>query len=256
MKKYVKKVSVIILALLVSLAMVMPVSAASVSLNRRSASVTVGKTVKLKVKGTRKKAKWSSSNSKIATVNKNGVVKGKKTGQVKITAKIGKKKLTCKVNVKKAKSKAKPKAKSNTNTAQNTNVRKVVSKGMTYDHGITYEAYLYNDRTIEVEVTNGNNSSIAFGWLASDFNMSVKTTAGTYNVPVNILKSIENGGVNYQRVQPGAKSGWIITLGNKLPGNVQSVIFSGIYPLNANGLPVFDGSSRTYINYSVSMNLR
>ena len=81
MKKYVKKVSVIILALLVSLAMVMPVSAASVSLNRRSASVTVGKTVKLKVKGTRKKAKWSSSNSKIATVNKNGVVKDIKVHQ-------------------------------------------------------------------------------------------------------------------------------------------------------------------------------
>ena len=252
MKKYVKKVSVIILALLVSLAMVMPVSAASVSLNRRSASVTVGKTVKLKVKGTRKKAKWSSSNSKIATVNKTGVVKGKKAGQVKITAKIGKKKLTCKVNVKKAKSKAK----TNTNTAQNTNVRKVVAKGTTYDHGITYEAYLYNDRTIEVEVTNGSNSGIAFGWSTSDFNMAVKTTAGTYNIPVNVLKSVENGGVSYQRVQPGAKSGWIITLGNKIQGNVQSVIFSGIYPLNANGLPTFDWSSRTYINYSVSMNLR
>ena len=43
-------------------------------------------------------------------------------------------------------------------------------------------------RTIEVEVTNGSNSGIAFGWSTSDFNMAVKTTAGTYNIPVNVLE--------------------------------------------------------------------
>ena len=79
--------------------MAMPASAAPVRLNKKSASVTVGKTVKLKVSGTRKKVKWSSSNSKIATVNKKGIVKARKAGNVKIIAKIVKKKLTCKVRV-------------------------------------------------------------------------------------------------------------------------------------------------------------
>ena len=48
---------------------------------------------------TSKTTKWSSSNPKIASVTKKGVVTGKKPGKVTITAKVGKKKYTCKVFV-------------------------------------------------------------------------------------------------------------------------------------------------------------
>ena len=86
---------------------------AKVKLNKKKLVLTVGKRAKLKVKGTKKKVKWSSSKKKIATVTKKGVVKAKKKGTAKIVAKIGKKKYTCKVVVKakkKAKVTSKPKA--------------------------------------------------------------------------------------------------------------------------------------------------
>ena len=69
-------------------------------LNKKKATISVGKTVKLKLKGTTKKVKWSSNKKKIATVNKKGLVKGKKAGTAKITAKCAGKKYTCKVTVK------------------------------------------------------------------------------------------------------------------------------------------------------------
>lgn len=76
---------------------------AKLKLNKKKVTLTVGKSVKLKVKGTKKKAKWKSSNKKIATVSSKGKVKAKKIGKANITAKIGKKKLVCKVTVKAAK---------------------------------------------------------------------------------------------------------------------------------------------------------
>ena len=75
--------------------------AASIRLNKKSATVKVGKTVKLKVKGKYSgKVKWSSSKKKVASVNAKGVVKGVKKGKAVITAKVGGKKLKCKVTVK------------------------------------------------------------------------------------------------------------------------------------------------------------
>lgn len=73
--------------------------AASVKLNKKTVYLAKGKTVKLKVKGTKAKVKWSSSNKKIATVSKSGKVKGKKIGKCTITAKVKGKKLKCKVIV-------------------------------------------------------------------------------------------------------------------------------------------------------------
>lgn len=76
-------------------------AAAKVKLNRKKVTITVGKSVTLKVKNTKKKAKWSTSNKKVATVNKKGKVTGKKAGKATITAKVGKQKYKCKVTVKK-----------------------------------------------------------------------------------------------------------------------------------------------------------
>lgn len=74
-------------------------AATKIGLNKTKVSTNVGKTVNLKVKGIKKKVKWSSSNKKIATVSKKGKVTTKKTGKVTITAKVGKKKLKCKITV-------------------------------------------------------------------------------------------------------------------------------------------------------------
>lgn len=64
-----------------------------IKLNKKKVTLVVGKSVRLKVKGTKKKAKWKSSSKKVATVSSKGVVKAKKKGKAKITAKVGKKKL-------------------------------------------------------------------------------------------------------------------------------------------------------------------
>ena len=80
--------------------LVLPVQAAK--LNYTRITLTKGYTMKLKVTGTKKKVKWSTSNARIATVSKTGKVKGINTGKATVTAKVGKKKYRCAVTVKKA----------------------------------------------------------------------------------------------------------------------------------------------------------
>ncbi len=72
------------------------------SISKKTASINAGSKLTLKVKNTKQKVSWKSSNRQIATVTSKGVVKGVKKGSATITAKIGKKKLTCRVTVKKA----------------------------------------------------------------------------------------------------------------------------------------------------------
>ena len=63
------------------------------------ASIPYSGSKTLKINYTGKKAKWSSSNKKVAVVNSKGKVTAKGLGNCTITAKIGKKKYTCKVKV-------------------------------------------------------------------------------------------------------------------------------------------------------------
>lgn len=68
-------------------------------LNKTAVTLIQGKTVKLRVIGTKRKVTWKSSNKKIAKVNKKGVVKALSPGKCTITAKVKGKKLKCKVTV-------------------------------------------------------------------------------------------------------------------------------------------------------------
>ena len=74
----------------------------SPSLNKKKATMRVGGTLMLRVKGTGTMAKWKSSKPSVATVSKAGLVTAKKKGTATITATVMKKKLTCKIKVKKA----------------------------------------------------------------------------------------------------------------------------------------------------------
>ena len=100
-----KAISLCLVAgLLISCTLGMGVSAKKKPvLNCKKLVLSVGQKKKIKVKNTAKKVKWISADKKIASVNKQGVVCGKKEGKTKITALIQKKKLTCQVIVKKIK---------------------------------------------------------------------------------------------------------------------------------------------------------
>lgn len=74
-------------------------AAGKVKLNKTKVSLKVGKTVKLKLYGTKKKVRWTSKKKSVATVSAIGKVRAKKAGVAKIVAKVSGKKYTCKVTV-------------------------------------------------------------------------------------------------------------------------------------------------------------
>lgn len=97
MKRW-KKISAILLAMIMALAMAVPASAATVKINKTKVTICTGQTIQLKMIGTKAKPKWSS-NSRNAIVNNAGKVTAKARGTATITAKIGKKSYRCLVTV-------------------------------------------------------------------------------------------------------------------------------------------------------------
>lgn len=69
-------------------------------LNKKSVTLSVGKSSTLKVTGTKQKVKWTSSNTAIAAVTRNGKVVAKSAGTADVIANVGGVKYICKVNVK------------------------------------------------------------------------------------------------------------------------------------------------------------
>ena len=104
----------VLLSLVLTLALVVGIvtpqadAAKKVKLSKKSVTVKVGKTQTIKVKNTKKKAKWTIKKGKkyISLKKKKKtsvVVKGKKQGKAVVVAKVGKKKLSCSVKVVKQK---------------------------------------------------------------------------------------------------------------------------------------------------------
>ena len=101
---HLKKVVVLLLCAFVvasftSLDAMKTYGASKIKLNKTSAFVVKGKSIQLRVKGTKAKVKWFSKSKKIAVVNRYGKVKGKSVGTVYIIAKVKGKKLKCFVRV-------------------------------------------------------------------------------------------------------------------------------------------------------------
>lgn len=70
-----------------------------VNISKNSLLMSKSQVKQLKVPGIKQKVKWSSSNSKVATVSSTGKVKAKKNGNVVIKAEIGDIKVGCAVSV-------------------------------------------------------------------------------------------------------------------------------------------------------------
>jgi|GEM_PF-2854341 len=105
MKKNMKKYLMVLLAFLLVCTGIpgssLQVQAASVSLSQRKLTLAPKQKRTLRLIGTSKKAKWSSSNTKVVSVSKSsGRITAHKTGKATITAKLGKKKYKCAVTVK------------------------------------------------------------------------------------------------------------------------------------------------------------
>lgn len=100
MKNIKKLLSIMVVALLVVTAI--PIQAeAAVKISKTKQTLYVGQSITLKVTGTKKKVKWSSTNKKVATVTQKGKIKAKQAGVATIKATVTKKVLKCKITVKK-----------------------------------------------------------------------------------------------------------------------------------------------------------
>lgn len=100
MKKFIKMFSSLMLAFMIAVsAVIIPSSAASVKLNKKSITLITDSSTTLKVTGTKKTVKWSSMASDIASVSSKGKVTAKSTGTTYIVAKVGDSTYKCKVKV-------------------------------------------------------------------------------------------------------------------------------------------------------------
>lgn len=169
-----KKIAKIILIAMLTLTMTPLANTQAktkIKLSKTSISIQKGKTYTLKIKGTKKKVKWSTSKKSIATVTQKGKVTAKKTGNAVITAKIGKKKYKCKVKVYQKKATKKP-----TNPIGTRTNPADPRKGVTIQ---TDQGTMYFKLTEVLKGTKAENRFLAMGQSESWMNESHQENPNT-----------------------------------------------------------------------------
>lgn len=69
------------------------------ALNKKDATLKIGGKLQLRLKNNTKRVRWSSSNKNVVMVSKKGLVKAKRAGKARITAKAGGRKYVCRITV-------------------------------------------------------------------------------------------------------------------------------------------------------------
>lgn len=143
-----KKTLLLFTTIAITLLLFFPVSIdAKVKINKKAVTMTVGQTIKLKVKGTKKKVKWKSKKKAIVTVSKKGKLTAKKAGKTTIIAKLGSKKYTCKVTVKAPETSQEPTSRGNIHLG--TREKPIdISKGYTF----TFSTLSTNSYTVRLKL--------------------------------------------------------------------------------------------------------
>lgn len=85
-----KKLSVLLILMVLIFSMTIVTNAATTKMNKSSATIQIGDTVQLKVlvDGVATSAVWKSPNTSVATVNSSGLVTGKAAGSSVIKATV------------------------------------------------------------------------------------------------------------------------------------------------------------------------
>lgn len=91
--------SMVALSIIPVLTNITTAKAATININKEKLTLSIGKTYHLKITGTVKTVKWSTSNTSVAAVSNTGKVIAKKKGTATITATVNNKKYFYKVTV-------------------------------------------------------------------------------------------------------------------------------------------------------------
>lgn len=154
--------------------LIVPVSseaAKRVKLNKKSVSLYEGKSIKLKVSGTKAKVKWSSNKKSVATVTSKGKVTARKKGIAKITAKVSGKKYTCKVTVKKKRASNNESADSTNHASQSNNKNNTPSVIRVTGISLNYKSAnlrIGDTCLLSAVITPSNAANTSVAWSSSN----------------------------------------------------------------------------------------
>lgn len=209
-----KRIILSCLSLLMLFSMLTPwkTSAKSKSkLNKTSITMYTGTKVKLKLKGTKKKCKWSVNKPQIISVSQKGIVKAKKKGKAKVIAKIKKKKYICKVTVKVKKkqtdkSNSGNKSTPDTSTNTNTNTNDSAVKSLT---NLYIKNVLQNNTDTWILVNTKDSSGVTYSISYQSIGANVAITLNGKTVDKTALQKGDSLEIGYTGDLPDARKSWI-----------------------------------------------